>query len=84
MIIVRAAVAGEESERAAAGDVVKEAAVAAAETGAGGEGLGQVAGVGDADANRHGCDLGETEQDRMHGGWRRKRRDRGEPRDHRK
>lgn len=83
MIMVGAAVAGEEGEGKASGDVVEETAVAAAEAGVGGEGLGHVAGVGGSDSNRHGCDLGKAEQDRIHGGWRRTRRDRGEPRDHR-
>lgn len=76
MTRVGMAVAGEEGERAAAGDVVEEAAVSAAEAGRGGEGLDQVAGVGDGDANRHGCDVGEAEQDRIHGNRRRERRDR--------
>lgn len=83
MIIVGAAVAGEEGEGDADGEVVEDAAVAGAEAGGGGEGLGQVGGIGDGDANRHDCDLEEKKQDRMHGGWRRARRDRGEARDHR-
>lgn len=75
--------AGEEGE-GPAGIVEEAAGPAAPSPGGGGEALGQVAGVGDGDPDRHNHEVEAPAEDRMQRGRRRTPREpRGSPRDHR-